>query len=180
MMKWLKIKEEHLQQILEWRSSKDVTRYMYTDIPYDLDNQRKWHMSIKEDTNGFYWVIEYKGELIGYISITDINWKHKSGYWNFYIGNNKYGMLAGFLGAYMYNFAFSSLPLNKLMGEVMASNVGVRKMHSKQGAREIGYFEKHIQKNDQWHDIFLYEMTKEKWISKGSKFHKYIPDVEVE
>ncbi|KIL49939.1 UDP-4-amino-4,6-dideoxy-N-acetyl-beta-L-altrosamine N-acetyltransferase [Jeotgalibacillus soli] len=177
MMKWIHVQEEHLQLVLDWRTSDFVTKYMYTDIEYDFGNQKIWLESIRKDENGHYWLMSYRDALIGFISITSIDWKHKRAYWNFYIGDPKFSMLAGFLGAYMYNYAFNELGFEKLMGEVMAENEAVRKLHVKQGAREIGFFEKHILKKDRWHDIYVYEMTKERWEETGSKFKKYIADV---
>lgn len=176
-MKWIQIEEQHLQQILDWRTSKQVTQFMYTDIEYKLENQKKWLESIRADKNGQYFLMEYKDELVGFISLTDIQWQHKRGTWNFYIGNMKYAMLAGFLGAYMYNYAFNELGLEKLNGEVMDINEGVRKLHRKQGAREVGMLEHHILKNDIWHDVYLFEMTKARWEKVGTKFKKYVPEV---
>lgn len=178
-MKWIQIQEQHLKQILDWRTSEEITKYMYTDIEYNLENQKRWWEKIRNDKNGYYWMIEYKNELIGYISITNIDWQHKRGYWNFYIGNMKYSMLAGFLGFYVYNFAFQKLGLEKLLGEVMDINEGVRKLHMKQGAREVGYFEHHILKNNQWHNVYVFEMTKERWLEIGQKYKKYVPEVEL-
>ena len=178
-MKWIPIEEQHLQQILDWRTRDDITRYMYTDIEYSLENQRKWLTTIQADQKGYYWLMEYKGDLVGFISITDIDWRHKRGAWNFYIGNMKYAMLAGFLGAYMYNYAFTKLGLQKLIGEVMDINVGVQKLHAKQGARLVGIYEQHICKNDKWHDVHVFEMTKDHWQEIGDKFKKYMPEVEL-
>lgn len=177
-MKWIEIQEEHLQQILDWRTSEMVTRFMYTDIEYNLDKQQQWLETIRQDENGRYWTMSYRDTLIGFISLTSINWTHKRADWNFYIGEPKYSMIAGLLGAYMYNYAFYELGLEKLMGEVMAENEAVRALHIKQGAREVGYYEKHILKNEQWHDVYVFEMTKESWQEKGKKFQKYVPEVE--
>lgn len=177
-MKWISIQEEHLQQILDWRTSEEVTRFMYTDIEYNLANQKKWFASIQKDECGRYWLMEYRDELIGFISITNIDWWNKHGTWNFYIGNMKYAMLAGFLGAYMYNYAFYNLGLKKLNGEVMDINEGVRKLHIKQGAREVGVYKQHILKKGTWHDVYVFEMTKEDWKEAGKKFSKYVVEVE--
>lgn len=178
-MKWIRIREEHLQQILDWRTSEAVTRFMYTDIDYSLSNQQKWFESIQEDTNGRYWLMEHRGELVGYISITTIDWQHKRGTWNFYIGNPKYGMIAGLLGAYMYNYAFNLLGLEKLSGEVLDINEGVRTLHEKMGAREVGVLEHHVEKHGVWHRVHLFEMTKARWQEVGKKFEKYVAEVEV-
>lgn len=177
-MNWLQIKEEHLEQILTWRTSEFVTEFMYTDIEYNLDNQRRWWQQIINDEHGLYWVMEQKGQLLGFVSITNIDWHHLRGEWNYYIGEPKYGMLGGFIGAYVYNYAFDVLHLEKVQGAVMASNKSVRKIHQKLGDREVGFYENHILKNEQWHDVYLYEMTREHWDEVGTKFKKYQAEVE--
>ncbi|EGQ27056.1 GCN5-related N-acetyltransferase [Sporosarcina newyorkensis 2681] len=177
-MKWIRIKEEHLQQLLDWRTSEAVTRFMYTDIEYSMSNQKKWFESIQTDDNGQYWLMENRGELVGFISITDIDWQFKCGSWNFYIGDPKYTMIAGLLGAYMYNYAFTVLKFEKLTGEVMEINEGVRTLHQKLGAREVGVFEHHIVKHGVWHNVYVFEMTKARWHEVGQKFKKYVPEVE--
>lgn len=177
-MKWIPIEEQHLQQILDWRTSEEITQFMFTDIEYSLENQKKWLNTIRADKNGRYWLMEYRGDIIGYISITEIDWKHKRGSWNFYIGNMKYAMLAGFLGAYMYNYTFTELGLEKLIGEVMDINEGVQKLHIKQGARAVGVYKRHICKNGVWHDVHVFEMTKACWQEVGNKLEKYIPEVQ--
>lgn len=176
-MQFVSVKEEHLEQILKWRTSDFVTRYMYTDIEYNMDKQKKWFESIKNDSNSLYWVIFYKNEPIGVVSITDMNQRDKRAYWNYYIGDSAFSILGGFIGPYLYNFAFQHLDLHKLMGEVMAVNEGVRKLHLKHGAREVGFLTDHIYKNGKYHDVYIYEMTKEMWTSAGKKFKKYIPEV---
>lgn len=178
-MIWRKIEEADLPIILDWRTEEKITKFMYTDIPYNLENQKNWLHKINQDKNGLYWLIEYKSQPIGYVSLTSINWQQKHAYWNFYIGEERYSMLAGLLGFYMYNFAFEKLGFKKLLGEVMDINEGVRTLHIKQGAREVGFFESHIFKRNQWHDIYLYEMTKEKWQSLNNKYKRYVAEVEI-
>lgn len=79
--------------------------------------------------------MSYRDRLIGYISITSIDRRHKRAYWNFYIGEPEYAMLAGFIGAYMYNYAFPTFGFEKMMGEVMADNTAVRRLHLQLGAK---------------------------------------------
>ncbi|MFJ7838518.1 UDP-4-amino-4,6-dideoxy-N-acetyl-beta-L-altrosamine N-acetyltransferase [Lysinibacillus sphaericus] len=176
-MIWRKVQQEHLQKILDWRTKENITRFMYTDIPYSMENQKKWFEVINNSQTSIHWVIEYNQDNIGLISLTSIDWHNKRAYWNFYLGEEDYTMLAGFIGFYMYNYAFKELGLEKLMGEVMDINEGVQKLHLRQGAREVGILEKHIIKNDTWHDIHLFEMTSERWKSIN-KYSKYVAEVE--
>jgi UDP-4-amino-4,6-dideoxy-N-acetyl-beta-L-altrosamine N-acetyltransferase len=176
-VEFVSIKEEHLELILDWRTSEFVTKFMYTDIEHDMKKQKEWFSYIQNDRNSYYWLVKYKDQLIGLVSITDINQRDKRGYWNFYIGDPAFSMLGGFIGPYVYNYAFQNLGFHKLMGEVMEENEGVRKLHLKQGAREVGYFLDHIFKNNQYHHVYIFEMTKEMWAANGGKFAKYIPIV---
>jgi UDP-4-amino-4,6-dideoxy-N-acetyl-beta-L-altrosamine N-acetyltransferase len=175
---WRKVQEKHLQKILDWRTKENITRFMYTDIPYSMENQRKWFEAINNCQTSMYWVMEFKGELIGLISLTSIDSYNKRAYWNFYVGEEKYNMLAGFIGIYMYNFAFNELGFEKLLGEVMDNNEGVQKLHLRQGARKVGVLEKHILKNDNWYSIHLFEMTAQHWKTVEQKYIKYLAEVE--
>lgn len=175
---FIKITEEHLELILKWRTSEFVTRNMYTDIEFDMEKQKNWFEGILNDSNSLYWLMSYKDQLIGLVSITDWNQRDRRAYWNYYIGAPAFSMLGGFIGPYLYNYAFQNLNLHKLMGEVMEGNEGVRKLHLRHGAREVGYFTDHIYKNGKYHDVYLYEMTEDMWKDRKDKFVKYIPIVE--
>jgi UDP-4-amino-4,6-dideoxy-N-acetyl-beta-L-altrosamine N-acetyltransferase len=179
-MKFINIREEHLEQILRWRTSEFVTKYMYTDVEYNMENQRKWFERIQEDEHSYYWLLAHQQHFIGFVSITNINVLHKYAYWNFYIGDPHYSMIAGLVGIYVYNHAFQRLGLHKLMGEVMEGNENVRKLHIKQGAREVGVLQEHVWKYGRFHNVYLYEMTKSRWEEKGKKFHNLLPIVEDE
>ena len=37
-----RLKEEHLEMVLNWRTQPDVTKYMATDIEYDMEKQKQW------------------------------------------------------------------------------------------------------------------------------------------
>ena len=178
-MKWRKITKTDLPLLLDWRTDEKITKFMYTDIEYNLQKQEDWFEKINRDQNGLYRIIEYKQRPIGFISLTSIDWQNKSAYWNFYIGDQRYSMLAGLLGFYVYNFAFNKLGLNKLLGEVMASNIAVRKLHIRQGAREVGYFSQHILKNNSWHDVYIFEMLADEWQLTREKYSRYNAEVEL-
>ncbi len=176
-MQFVTVEEKHLKLILKWRTSEFVTRYMYTDIENNMEEQKKWFQSIQNDSNSCYWILVYKNQPIGLVSLTNINLRDKRAYWNFYIGEQEYSMLGGFIGPYMYNYAFENLGMNKLMGEVMEENGGIRKIHLKQGAREVGYLTEHIYKYGKYHNVYIFEMTKKMWTDFGKRYVKYIPEV---
>ncbi|HIW34699.1 MAG TPA: GNAT family N-acetyltransferase [Candidatus Paenibacillus intestinavium] len=60
MLTFRKITEDDLELILEWRTSEHVTKYMYTDIDKNIDNQRRWFDRISNDSTQCYWMIHHK------------------------------------------------------------------------------------------------------------------------
>ena len=42
MLKFQKVKKGNLEQILKWRTLPEVTRYMNSDIKYDIEDQKMW------------------------------------------------------------------------------------------------------------------------------------------
>ena len=43
------LKEEHLEMLLKWRTQPDVTKYMATDIKYDMEQQKQWFQTLSND-----------------------------------------------------------------------------------------------------------------------------------
>lgn len=177
-MEFLKITEEDLEQILLWRTSEFVTRYMYTDIEFNLKNQFKWFEKITKDESSKYWILASKGKKFGLVSINDIDFLNKRATWAFYVGEPSKSMAAGLIGPHVYNYAFHNLELHKLYGEVMAQNEAVRNMHIKHGCREIGHYQDHVYKAGHYHDVYVYEMLASTWAEVGAKFQRFMPSVE--
>lgn len=177
-MEFLKVKEEHLEQILKWRTSEHVTKYMFTDIEYNLDNQKCWFESISRDVTSKYWVIASKGQLFGLISLTNIDLNNLRAYWAYYIGDTQYNLVGAMIGPYLYNYAFQKLGLHKLLGEVMAHNENVRKIHLNYGCTEVGHYREHIHKNGSFHDVYMYEMLANEWNKNSEKFKRFVASFE--
>lgn len=177
-MEFLKITEDDLEQILRWRTSEFVTRFMYTDMEYNLENQYKWFQKISAVDSAKYWILSLKGKKFGLVSLNDIQPHHRRASWAFYVGEPSMSMAAGLIGPHLYNYAFYRLGLNKLYGEVMAENEAVRRMHLQNGCREVGFFQEHIYKYGKFHDVYVYEMTANRWKEVGKKYKRFMPQVE--
>ncbi|OAS14501.1 UDP-4-amino-4,6-dideoxy-N-acetyl-beta-L-altrosamine N-acetyltransferase [Paenibacillus oryzisoli] len=177
-MEFLKVKEEHLEQILKWRTSEHITQYMFTDIEYSLDNQKRWFEYISCDTSSKYWIIASKGQLIGLVSLSNIDWQNLRAYWAYYIGDTKYNMVGAMIGPYVYNYAFQKLGFHKLLGEVMSHNENVKKIHLKHGCTEVGYYREHIYKSGSFYDVYIYEMLASEWIKNGEQLKRFVGSFE--
>ncbi|NGQ95649.1 UDP-4-amino-4,6-dideoxy-N-acetyl-beta-L-altrosamine N-acetyltransferase [Brevibacillus sp. SYP-B805] len=173
MITFTRMKEEHLEQVLKWRTQEDVTRFMYTDVEYDLDQQRKWFERISNSPTEKYWIISIQGKNVGVISLNQIDYRHKRSSTGFYIGEEKYRVYGGIIPPFLYNYAFRDLGLKKITAEVMEGNENVVKLHKIHGYREVGTYRNHIYKYGKYHDVYLLELLQEDWVKESNKYRKY-------
>ena len=177
-MRFVRVKEEHLEKILRWRTSERVTRYMFTDVAYDMERQREWFRSVSADESSRYWVVVSGETEIGLVSLNKIHPVNRSAHWAFYIGEPEYGTAAAVIGPCLYRYAFDSLGLNKLIGEVMEDNTAVRRIHLMHGAREVGVYRQHVWKYGKFHDVVVFEMLAEEWRRIERKYAKFAGEFE--
>ena len=177
MIRFIKLREEHLTQVLEWRTQADVTRFMNTDIEKDLDKQKEWFNKISISRTDKYWIIEIKGILVGLISLNDIDFVNKRASWGYYIGEEKYRLYGGIIPTYFYNYIFSKYDFHKITAEVMVGNDNVVKLNLMHGYRLVGVYKDHIFKNGSFFDMNLLELLKDDWLKAG-KFKKNICEFE--
>lgn len=176
MLTFRKLEEQDLELVLDWRTSEHVTQYMYTDIEKNMNHQRKWFDRISQDGTQYYWIIQYKGQPIGLISLNQIDRVHNKATFGYYIGDLNYSIIAGRIHPYLYNFAFFELGLNKLYAEVMEGNDGMMKMHLHYGFTHTATFKDHIYKYGKHHDVEYFELLASTWKNDCKKFHKYKAD----
>lgn len=172
MIRFIKLKEEHLEKVLEWRTKEDVTRYMNTDIARDMDKQRQWFEKITTSETDKYWVIAMKDKLVGLIYLNDIDLVNQRTSWGFYIGEEEARMYGAIIPLYLYHYVFTKLELHKITAEVMGDNKNVIKLNELHGCREVGTYYDHIYKNGKFHDLVIMELLKQDWL-KREKNKKY-------
>ena len=178
MLKFQKVKKENLEQILKWRTLPEVTRYMYSDIKYDIEDQKKWFKKLSTNKNQKAWIISYESQNIGTISLNNIDYRNKHCSWGYYIGEQNKRGIGGIIPPYIYNFVFLEMEFNKIIAEVMDGNEKIMKMHEMHGYRFIGKYNNHIYKYDKYHDIFVYELLSETWTSI-KKYKNYVASFEL-
>lgn len=169
-MKFLKLNESHLEQVMYWRTQSWVTQYMFSDLKPDIHLQKKWFERISQDDSQRYWIIIVKDKPIGVLSLNDISFIHQRCSWAFYIGEQRAAMIGMMLAPYVYNYVFEQLKFHKIIGEVMEGNDKVREMHMSYGCMEIACYHDHIYKYDQFHDVYVYEMLNEYWQQQKVKY----------
>lgn len=160
------LKFEDLELVRNWRNSKDVAKYMYTENYITPEMQITWFNIVSKRNDSKYWIIKYGNKKLGLASVTDINPSLKSCYWAFYLGDTSVRG-SGIGGKIEYNvlkYVFENLKLNKLRCEVFVNNDMVIKMHEKFGFRREAYYREHCIKEDIKLDVVGLALLKSEWI----------------
>lgn len=180
MFRFRKMKESDLEMVMRWRVQPDVTRYMLSDVEFNLENQRKWFEKIKTSSSAEYWIMENDSIPIGVLNLADIDRYNRRASWGYYIGEAQYRSLGGLVPAYFYNYVFARADLNlhKLVGKVVDGNENIMKIHDVFGCRRVGVYRDHVFKNNLFHDVHLVELLHENWIVYGKKFENYTASFE--
>ena len=164
-IKLRELKAEDIEMVRNWRNSKEVSQYMYTENQITSEQQKKWFEKISKDANAKYWIIEYEDKPLGLVSITEISKVFDSCFWAFYLGDSSvHG--AGIGSKIEYNilkYVFEELGLNKLRCEVLTTNPSVIAMHEKFGFRREAYYREHVMKDGQYFDVVGLAMLKREW-----------------
>ena len=162
----VKLVEDDLEMVRQWRNSKEVSQYMYTENIISASDQQNWFNKISHSTNSIYLIIEYCGKKIGLASVTGIDSALQSCYWAFYLGDSSIrGVGIGAKVEYLVlEYVFNELNLNKLRCEVFVNNDKVIKMHEKFGFRREAYYREHCIKNNLKLDVVGLAILKSEWL----------------
>lgn len=174
MISFREIKISDAEKILNWRTKKRVTKYMITDVDFNMDQQIKW---LKESTNKkdyYHWIIQYKSVDIGVISISNYDSVEKKSSLGLYIGSDEHLGLGAFVPLYFYNFAFNILGITEIQVKIFFDNINTIKLHLLHGYKFTPCRDRVIIKNSK--DVLLVGMTLTKDAFMLKKKTKYIAE----
>jgi UDP-4-amino-4,6-dideoxy-N-acetyl-beta-L-altrosamine N-acetyltransferase len=178
MIRFREIEKEDAKKILDWRTSERVTKFMNSDMKYDLDGQTKWLAGSFNKSNYYHWIIQYDGNDVGLLNFVDWDDESKTTSWGFYIGEDDALGVGGIVPLYFYNFAFDVLGVDRVFAEVFYNNTGVIELHLNQGYcfdTERDYV---IKKNGK--DILMVCMFLDRRVFKDSKLSRLKQDLPID
>ncbi len=163
------IKESDLELVLQWRNSERIRANMYTDHIISFDEHKRWFLNTRTSESVSYCICEYNHKSIGTVYFTDIDKYNQKSHWGFYLGESNLmmgsGSIMGFMGI---DYAFQSLGIIKLCGEVFSFNERAIKLHKKLGFQQEGNFIKHILKKGKYEDVISLALLKNDWLNMRS------------
>ncbi len=175
MIRFVTLKQEHLEMVMQWRAKPDVSQYMITDVELDIDVQKRWFEKVSKDESYRYWIIIYQDIPIGLINLAAIDWVNLHCSAGYYIGEKEYRSIGAMIPPYIYNYIFKELKFRKICGEVINGNTKVLQMLQMHGFRIVGTYHEHIYKNGHYFDVIIIELLSELWL-KQKRYKRYIAD----
>lgn len=160
-----KIREDDLEDLMNWRNDPAISRYMFTDVHLDMDMQRAWFEKLKTDTSQMRWVIWKDDVRIGSIYLNDIDWKNKHAEFGVFIPRKEGVSLKTLLSLHwnMYEYVFSHTDLNHLFAYNMQGNEAVTRLSIAHGCKLEGKLEQHIYKYGKFFDVNIVGITRDRW-----------------
>ena len=159
----IKLAEEHLPLVRQWRNSPDVRENMYTNHQINDEEHRGWFESVKKDPRKEYFVFELDSQLCGVIGFVDIDLVSRSASWSFYSGDTTRRGLGSLMEVAALDYAFDVLKIQKLSCEVLEFNDSVIKFHKKHGFKIEGVFVKQYFRDGVYFDIYRMAIFDSDW-----------------
>jgi UDP-4-amino-4,6-dideoxy-N-acetyl-beta-L-altrosamine N-acetyltransferase len=173
MIAFTPLRADALEQVLRWRTSPEVTRYLRTDIPFDLEAQRRWFARVQDDPASAHWLIRYRDRDVGLAYLSDVEAEAQQCSCGFYIGEPDAAKLGGVILPGIVNHVFAELGFRKIWGEVLGGNTNIIKLHDLLGYRPVGVLREHVLKSDGRHDLHLYELMREEWEARQAFYRQF-------
>lgn len=151
-----------LNQVLVWRNHPDIRRFMYSQHAISVEEHAQWFARESQDPKRHLLIFEINKSPLGFINIHQI----ASGGiadWGFYVAPDAAKGTGQSLGQVALRYAFQEAGVNKLCGQVLASNERSILFHLNLGFQREGILRQHHFDGRQYHDVFCFGILAREW-----------------
>lgn len=134
------IKSEHLEMVRQWRNCDSIRKFMLDQREISQAQQEAWFSGLSNDRSRAYWLIIFRQQPIGVVSILAMDETKKTGEPGFYIYPEQYrNNLVPFCVVFALNdMAFFELGLKQLDATVLNHNISAIRFNIKCGYLQLG------------------------------------------
>lgn len=161
------LQERDAEITFRWRHS-ERAKYLNRGAA-TVEAQRKWILGSAE-SGDLNFIIEYRGESVGMISLVDIDHTHHScSTGRLLIGEEKaVGNVPVVFDAEMalLDYAFEKLHIHSIYGPVMGTNTGVLKLRRYLRYQQAGVYKDHYFVDGKYVDAILFSLLKDDYYKK--------------
>jgi len=154
-----------------WRNGAHVRQNMYTDHQIEPWEHQTWYRAALGDPEREIWIIACDGTDIGTVILSEIDPRHRTASWAFYIGiEDLTGRGVGSaVERLVIDRAFGTLDLDVLCCEVLEFNAAVLALHRKFGFVDAGRIEGRVTRRGQPVAAIRLELERETWSGRGHR-----------
>lgn len=123
--------EADLERVLAWRNHPDVRQHMYTQNEISLEEHSRWFKGASVDPDRHLLILEVDAEPQGYVNFRCDG--AGAAVWGFYLAPDAPKGTGRLLGEAATGYAFETLGLKRIWGEVLPDNLASQNFHLRQG-----------------------------------------------
>lgn len=157
------MQEQDLERVLAWRNHPEVRRHMYTQRLITLEEHRDWFERESQASQRHLLIYERDGESLGFVNLNVVDTTAGCGEWGFYLAPDAPRGSGQGLGQSTLTYAFMTLRLYKLCGEVLADNTRSQRFHERLGFRREATLRDHFHDGNTYHDAITFGLLAEEW-----------------
>ena len=169
------LRQTDLEQVLIWRNSDRIRAISYTNHVISREEHQAWFERVSRDPATCHLIFQYLGRPVGLVNFMDIDRRHGTCRWGFYLGEQNLPRGSGTVMGYLaLNWIFREQELRKVGGEVLSFNQASMKFFLRLGFTEDGRLRQHLLKNGEYVDVILYSLLADEWTSEKDRIEKLI------
>ncbi len=165
-----KLKISDAQDIYENAKDEEVTRWMLNiPHPYPRDEARKfirrtYYRLKKKKGYDFGIVLKNTDEIIGMVSLGNIDWKNKNAEVGYWLGKKYWGKgLIIEAVKLILKFGFGKLKLHRIYAHLFEENIGSKKVLEKCGFKLEAIMREALFKHNKWHNELKYGILEKEY-----------------
>jgi [ribosomal protein S5]-alanine N-acetyltransferase len=155
------------EEYIDWLNTKEINQYLESRLEKQTKKTCCQFLKNIADNNYFFSIKDKINKRhIGNIKLGPINYIYKRAVIGILIGDQSYWRkgVASEVIRCICTFAFKELDLNKIEAGAYKDNIGSIKAFEKCGFSVEGKLKEHVKLNNNFHDIYLFGITKKKWM----------------
>lgn len=151
-----------LERVLTWRNHLNVRRYMYTQHEITLAEHTRWFEQVSKDTSYHLLIFEVDGKPFGFINLHQIA-NGNIADWGFYVAPWAPRGIGKQLGQAALHYAFITLGIHKVCGQVLSYNKPSIRFHHQLGFQEEGKLQEYHFDGEHYHDVVCFGLGASEW-----------------
>ncbi|UCP80362.1 UDP-4-amino-4,6-dideoxy-N-acetyl-beta-L-altrosamine N-acetyltransferase [Pectobacterium versatile] len=155
--------ESDAEIIWRWRNHPKIREWMFNQDEIELEEHKKWFSSQLKNPTRFFLIYVNNGIDCGFVNFNKLNnanvWE-----WGFYTSPDSPKGVGQHMGECAIQYAFDTMHVEKIFGEVLEYNFRSIKFHENLGFSKEGCLRRHFLLNNNFHDVLLFGLLRKEYI----------------